>query len=444
MSSQFNRARPEGWGSATLGQVSECILGGTPSTEVPQYWAGDVRWMASGDVHLRRITDVPGRITSLGLRSSNAALTSSPAVAVALAGQGKTRGTVALTLCALCTNQSIALLKANVSDLRTDYLFYNLEWRYEELRARSSGGGRGGLSKAILEAVPIELPPLREQQRVAQILDTLDTAIHETEAIIAKLKAVKQGLLHDLLTRGIDANGELRPPQAEAPHLYKDSPLGWIPKEWDFDVISNLTTSSAIGPFGSDLVASDYRKAGVPVVFVRDVKPDCLSWKSNIYVSAGKAQALAAHKVVPGDVVATKMGLPPCVAAVYPDSMPNGVVTADIVRLRPDLNRILPGWMSAFINAPAVSKQVEQITAGVTRLKVTLRDVRNLHLAVPEPREQRLLLEHVDAIEARLRAEEQCLHKLLAQQSGLMDDLLTGRVRVTPLLAGAEREKEHA
>ncbi len=73
------------------------------------------------------------------------------------------------------------------------------------------------------------------------VLDTLDTAIHETEAIIAKLKAVKQGLLHDLLTRGIDANGELRPPQAEAPHLYKQSPLGWIPKEWE--------TSSVVGRY---------------------------------------------------------------------------------------------------------------------------------------------------------------------------------------------------
>lgn len=75
--------------------------------------------------------------------------------------------------------------------------------------------------------------PSAQQQKIAQILDTLDTAIHETEAIIAKLKAVKQGLLHDLLTRGIAANGELRPPQAEAPHLYKESPLGWIPIEWD-------------------------------------------------------------------------------------------------------------------------------------------------------------------------------------------------------------------
>lgn len=79
--------------------------------------------------------------------------------------------------------------------------------------------------------------PIEEQQAIGEILDTLDTAIHETEAIIAKLKAVKQGLLHDLLTRGIAANGELRPPQAEAPHLYQQSPLGWIPKEWEVSTV---------------------------------------------------------------------------------------------------------------------------------------------------------------------------------------------------------------
>ncbi len=275
---------------------------------------------------------------------------------------------------------------------------------------------------------------LGEQQAIGEILDTLDTAIVQTESIIAKLKSVKQGLLHDLLTRGIDANGELRPPQVEAPQLYKESPLGWIPREWEVDSIVKLTTSSAIGPFGSDLVATDYRTTGVPVIFVRDVKPGNLIWKSEVYVSARKAQALVAHGVVAGDVVATKMGLPPCVSAVYPDSMPNGIVTADIVRLRPSLTRILPLWMSAFINAPPVLKQVEQITAGVTRPKVTLRDVRDLRLAVPSLEEQHVLLNRVEAMNSRIRLEGAALDKYLVEKSGLMDDLLTGRVRVTPLL----------
>lgn len=210
-----------------------------------------------------------------------------------------------------------------------------------------------------------------------------------------------------------------------------------IPKEWEIDTISNLTTSSVIGPFGSDLVASDYQAAGIPVVFVRDVKPDSFNWKSNIYVSAGKAQALAAHEVVPGDIVATKMGLPPCVAAVYPNTMPNGIVTADIVRLRPNSGRVFSEWMAGCINAPAGTKQVEKITAGVTRPKVTLGAVRDLFLAVPTLEEQRTILDRVDAITRRIRLEGAALHKLSVEKVGLMDDLLTGRVRVTPLLDAA-------
>jgi type I restriction enzyme S subunit len=329
-------------------------------------------------------------------------------------------------------------------DLRFRARLANNESVLKHFSLLATGSTRYTLSLADFRSAPICLPPLAEQMSIAKVLNTLDTAVLETETIITKLKAVKQGLLHDLLTRGIDSNGELRPLQAEAPHLYKESPLGLIPKDWNFEMISNLTTSSVIGPFGSDLVASDYRTSGVPVVFVRDIKPNSLSWKSNVYVSIGKARSLAAHEVVPGDVLATKMGLPPCIAAVYPDSMPNGVVTADVVRLRPDPMRILPGWMSSFINARAVVKQVEQITAGVTRPKVTLRDVRNLYIAMPGLEEQRLLLERLDAIEARLREEEQGLQKLSAEKSGLMDDLLTGRVRVTALLAEAKQAKECA
>lgn len=295
------------------------------------------------------------------------------------------------------------------------------------------------LSRKPVKASALPVPTVQEQQGIAQILDIFDTAIRETEALIDKLKAVKQGLLHDLLTRGIDANSQLRPPQSEAPQLYKESPLGWIPREWDIEPIINLTSNSAIGPFGSDLVASDYRDSGVPVIFVRDVKPDQLVWKSNVFVSASKAQTLAAHEVRAGDVVATKMGLPPCVAAVYPESMPCGIVTADIVRLRPCTDRIRPDWMSIFINFSAVAKQVEQITAGVTRPKVTLRDVRDLLIGLPPIKEQERVLDRLTAMQSRIQIEEALYEKLTAEKVGLMNDLLTGRVRVTPLLESMQQ-----
>src|SRR5690606_17855660 len=105
------------------------------------------------------------------------------------------------------------------------------------LRRVAQGTTFEAISKNDLLTLKLSLPPRTDWPKIAQVLDTLDTAIHETEAIIAKLKAVKQRLLHDLLTRGIDANGELRPPQSEAPHLYKPSPLGWIPKEWQIESV---------------------------------------------------------------------------------------------------------------------------------------------------------------------------------------------------------------
>src|SRR3954467_4710314 len=102
---------PSDWLQCELGELTEIILGGTPSTEVPAFWGGTIPWMSSGDVHMKIIDDVPGRITKLGLESSNARLVSPPTVAVALAGQGKTRGTVALVQATVSTNQSVALLR---------------------------------------------------------------------------------------------------------------------------------------------------------------------------------------------------------------------------------------------------------------------------------------------------------------------------------------------
>jgi type I restriction enzyme, S subunit len=77
------------------------------------------------------------------------------------------------------------------------------------------------------------VPSLPEQRKIARILSTLDDLIERTEALIAKYRAIKQGLMHDLLTRGVDASGRLRPPREEAPGLYRESAVGWVPREWE-------------------------------------------------------------------------------------------------------------------------------------------------------------------------------------------------------------------
>jgi type I restriction enzyme, S subunit len=303
-----------------------------------------------------------------------------------------------------------------------------------EAERLSTGTTRTRISLSTLRQIPLLHPPKGEQTRLGDIVRTIDEAISETEALIAKTQQIKAGLMHDLFTRGVTSHGQLRPPREEAPNLYKESSLGWIPKEWETRTTvacaTNAPGSTTIGPFGSSLVASDYRSEGVPIVFVRDVKEDGFKWNSNVYVSHEKAISLAAHAVRPGDIIATKMGLPPCVACSYPSWMTPGVVTADIIRLRPDLSVVDVRWLSAALNGDAVKRQVQAITAGVTRPKVTLADFRKLRVACPPKTEQVTMGDRIETVETLLADEFARLGKLSNLKHGLMHDLLTGRVRV--------------
>ena len=260
------------WPEDLLGNVAAVTVGGTPSTAVQDFWDGDVPWMASGDVHLKRIVDVPQRISELGLRHSNATLVDPPSVAIALAGQGRTRGTAALVVTKLCTNQSVALITAAQADLSVDYVFLNLDFRYEELRSRSAGGGRAGLTKRIIEQLPMPLPPGAEQETIAHALSAADRAIGETSALLAKQLRINSGLLHDLLTRGVNEHGEIR---SEMTHQFKDSPIGRVPREWTVQTLGDVLREAGgflqTGPFGSQLHAHEYVPEGVPVVMPQDI-----------------------------------------------------------------------------------------------------------------------------------------------------------------------------
>ncbi|WP_390346436.1 restriction endonuclease subunit S [Variovorax boronicumulans] len=188
------------WKIKRIGDLTDCTAGGTPSTGVSEYWGGSIRWMNSGEIHLKRVQEVEGRITEAGLHSSSAKLIPPKCVLVGLAGQGRTRGTVAMNLVELCTNQSIAAIFPSF-EFVSDYLYYNLDFRYEELREMSTGGGgRGGLNLTIIKAIPIPLPSLEEQTAIASALSDADDELTTLEMRRDKTRALKQAMMHELLT----------------------------------------------------------------------------------------------------------------------------------------------------------------------------------------------------------------------------------------------------
>lgn len=188
------------WETKRIGEFTDCTAGGTPSTQIAAYWNGSIRWMSSGELNSKRVFEVEGRISKKGLDNSSAQLIPEKCILIGLAGQGRTRGTVAINYVELATNQSIAAIFPNETFV-PEYLYYNLDARYDELRELSTGGGgRGGLNLRIIKAIRVPLPPVDEQKAIAAILTDMDAELSMLEKRYAKAGAIKQAMMQELLT----------------------------------------------------------------------------------------------------------------------------------------------------------------------------------------------------------------------------------------------------
>ena len=188
------------WETKRIGDFTDCTAGGTPSTFIPEYWGGTIRWMNSGELNNKIVHDVEGLITEQGLRESSTKTVPPRCVLIGLAGQGKTRGTVAINTVELCTNQSIAAIYPNESFV-PEYLYHNLDARYEELRGMSTGnGGRGGLNLRIILSIAVPFPHVDEQHAIAAVLSDMDAEIAALERRRDKTRAIKHGMMQQLLT----------------------------------------------------------------------------------------------------------------------------------------------------------------------------------------------------------------------------------------------------
>lgn len=192
---------PEEWETLYIHQITEISTGATPSTNINEYWEnGTIRWMSSGELNNKIIYDVNGRITQKGYDNTGTHMLPKNCVLIGLAGQGRTRGTAAYNKVELCTNQSIAAILPN-SKYESKYLYFYIDSLYDKLRLLSAGdGGRGGLNKQILQNLEITMPPLNEQHRIVSALTSIDNLISSLGKLIEKKKNIKQGAMQQLLT----------------------------------------------------------------------------------------------------------------------------------------------------------------------------------------------------------------------------------------------------
>ena len=174
----------EGVEKKTLGKIGKCVAGATPSTKVNSYWEnGDIPWMNSGEVHQGIVRQTASFITQKGYENASTKMLPINTIVIALAGQGKTRGSVAITAIELCTNQSLCGVIIKDANIINKFIYYYLKTRYDDLRRISSGDGtRGGLNLKMIGSYNVPIPSLKHQSRIVSILDTFEASIQNLEA----------------------------------------------------------------------------------------------------------------------------------------------------------------------------------------------------------------------------------------------------------------------
>jgi type I restriction enzyme, S subunit len=307
--------------------------------------------------------------------------------------------------------------------------------RFSEIVSMRSGFPK--INREEFAEYSVALPPLPEQRRIAEILDTLDEAIRKTEQLIAKLKQVKKGLLHDLLTRGIDDNGELRDPLRH-PEQFKESPLGLLPKQWRCGLLANFIDGSPQN--GLYKPANYYADQGTPIIRIDSFYDGLVAHESRLKRVRLTEPERGAYGVANGDLLVNRVNSIDYVgkAALVADVSDAMVFESNIMRFRVRLADVLPEYAIRVLCSPRSRAHFKsRAKPAIAQVSVNQDDVRELPFYVPSLAEQAAIVHRTRAISESLDFAEAGLAKLRLLKLGLMEDLLTGRVRVTNLLSEA-------
>ncbi len=418
------RDLPRGWKQSEVAALADVAIGGTPSRDIPRYWSNNdldgQPWVAISDLHGRVIECTSESITEAGITNSNVKLVKRGTVLMSFK---LSLGRVAFAGCDLYTNEAIAAFLVN-DQVAAAYLYYALP---EAVRTAATDVAIKGatLNKKSLRKLVIEHPVRIVQEKIATILSTIDTAIEQTEALIEKYQHIKAGLMHDLFTRGVLPTGQLRPPREQAPELYQETAIGWIPREWD---AKTLRTSCDWYSGGTPSKRNEeWWKGSFPWLSPKDMKRfELIDTEDHVTHQA----ALVGSRIAPkGSVFIVVRGM--ILAHSFPVVI-NGTefafnqdVKAVIGRL-PLMNRFLAYWFVA--NTDLFLKKTTESTHGTKRFD--LSDLYKIEIGVPSEDEQQRVIDRLNSVEKQIWAERDLCNKLQTQKRGLMQDLLTGKVAV--------------
>lgn len=395
---------PDGWENTSLGEVCQIATGGTPNRAVPEYWNGDIPWMSSGEINQRIVRNVAEHITALGVANSNARPLPPGTVMMALNGQGKTRGKVALLDIETTCNQSLAGLIADRTRLLPDYLFYSLDAQYQDIRNITGDDARNGLNLGILRALAIALPPFDEQRRIAEVLRSVDEAIAAAEDALAASQAVHRLSLEALF--GVcfsetHADGE------------KIATIRQVCERVTYGFTNPMPTTEE-GPW---------------MLTAANVRHGWIDYNSARHTSIEAYTNDISEKSRPpvGAVLVTKDGTLGRVARV---DRVDVCINQSVAVLIPDATAVDGAFLSYLLQCPTGQDRMLADSGGSSVKHIYISKLAELPFALPPLEDQKERAMFAEESERAVQDQTRAVERLLALKSYVMSDLLSGRVRV--------------
>lgn len=303
-------------------------------------------------------------------------------------------------------------------------IFYALE--HKDIQSFIVGGTRAKLNQSGLRTITLSLPESEEEQtQIASILSTLDRAIAQTEAIIAKQQRIKAGLMQDLLTKGIDENGVIR---TEATHQFKDSPLGRIPVEWEIEPLGKVASLVTSGSRGW---ARFYSTEGAVFLRIGNLTREHINFRFDdvMFVNVPESSEGKRTAVQEGDLlisITADLGI----IAVVPEGFPEAYVNQHIALVRLNKEEVYSRFIGHLLNSGVGQTQIEKLNESGAKAGLNLPTIENLRIFRPTYSEQQKIVDILDGVDSQITIDKKRVDKLRRQKAGLMHDLLTGMVRV--------------
>lgn len=314
----------------------------------------------------------------------------------------------------------------NSEQINKLFLYYQLtsEFIQNEILGFVNAGAQGNIGKADFEKIQIAFPSLPQQRKIAKILSTCDAVIEKTEAAIAKYQAIKQGMMQDLFTRGIDLEtGKLRPSYIEAPELYKPSDLGMIPKEWELEKLESITTKIGDGIHTTPEYVHNSQFRFINGNNLNNGKIEINSSTSCVSEKEYKKYQI---ELADNTILYSINGTIGKIAFYNGEAVILGKSAAYICFKKPSLM----GYVYYYLQTEMVNRFYNLELTGSTIKNLSLAAIRDTPILMPKKEELECINKRLNVIVFKLNSEQSALFKFQQIKAGLMQDLLTGKIEV--------------